>query len=245
MASELKPCPFCGVPEDELMILADPEEAFDNSGPSRRIQCAGCHIEAPFYPSRAEAIAAWNTRPAPVDANPLASNPVDDKIKPDINGKAPAATDTGLETVEHQYWHDQTQEWLPTGFPDRYRKDGSLVRELVTRSQAEELLAEAERRNAELERELTGVRNSYFEEKKARLADNATKDARIKELGEDVEWAQNAVLARQRHAEARCEALEAKLAVANDLVVRAQVIIPDHYVSWHRDARAVLGGKPS
>ncbi|WP_139975806.1 hypothetical protein [Ochrobactrum sp. CGA5] len=50
---------------------------------------------------------------------------------------APAATDTGLETVEHQYWRDQTQEWLPTGFPDRYRKDGFQVRELVTRSQAE------------------------------------------------------------------------------------------------------------
>ncbi len=53
---------------------------------------------------------------------------------------APAATDTGLVTVEHQYWRDQTQEWLSTGFPDRYRKDGFQVRELVTRSQAVELL---------------------------------------------------------------------------------------------------------
>ncbi len=60
----------------------------------------------------------------------------------------PAATDTGLETVEHQYWHTQTYEWLPTGFPDRYRKDGFLVRELVTRSQAVELLA-AERAEKE------------------------------------------------------------------------------------------------
>lgn len=80
---------------------------------------------------------------------------------------APAATDTGLETVEHQYWHDQTQEWLPTGFPDRYRKDGFLVRELVTRSQAEELLA-AER--AAQQRLLVEEANEDKEAIEAKLA---------------------------------------------------------------------------
>lgn len=74
---------------------------------------------------------------------------------------APAATDTGLETVEHQYWRDQTQEWLPTGFPDRYRKDGFQVRELVTRSQAAELLA-AERAENDEAYEL-GKRDGYSE----------------------------------------------------------------------------------
>ncbi len=34
-----------------------------------------------------------NTRPAPVDANPLASNPVDDKIAPDTDGKRDSASD--------------------------------------------------------------------------------------------------------------------------------------------------------
>lgn len=43
-------------------MFCDPDEGRDNSGPSRRIQCAGCHIEAPFYPTESEAIAAWNRR---------------------------------------------------------------------------------------------------------------------------------------------------------------------------------------
>ncbi|EXL07395.1 hypothetical protein BG46_10785 [Brucella anthropi] len=38
------------------------------------------------------------------DANPLASNPVDDKIAPDTDGNAPAATDTGLVTVLPLEW---------------------------------------------------------------------------------------------------------------------------------------------
>ena len=57
---ELKPCPFCG--SDEIMRLCDPAQGLDNSGPSRALSCAGCHIEAPFYDTEAEAIAAWNRR---------------------------------------------------------------------------------------------------------------------------------------------------------------------------------------
>ena len=59
----IAPCPFCG--SDEIMRFCDPTEAPDNSVPSRRLQCAGCHIEAPFYDTEAEAIAAWNTRSNP------------------------------------------------------------------------------------------------------------------------------------------------------------------------------------
>jgi len=62
MSATLKPCPFCNTSGEELMIFCDPEEGRDNSGPSRRIQCAGCHVEAPFYPTEADAIAAWNRR---------------------------------------------------------------------------------------------------------------------------------------------------------------------------------------
>ena len=58
----LKPCPFCGTSGEDLMLFCDPEEARDNSGPSRRVQCGGCHIEAPYYDTEAEAITAWNTR---------------------------------------------------------------------------------------------------------------------------------------------------------------------------------------
>lgn len=58
--SDLEPCPFCGSSGEELMMFCDPEEGRDNSGPSRRVQCAGCNIEAPFYSTEAEAISAWN-----------------------------------------------------------------------------------------------------------------------------------------------------------------------------------------
>lgn len=60
--AELRPCPFCGAWGAELMVFCDPEEGADNSGPSRRVQCGGCNVEAPFYDTRAEAIAAWNRR---------------------------------------------------------------------------------------------------------------------------------------------------------------------------------------
>ena len=97
---------------------------------------------------------------------------------------APAATDTGLETVEHQYWRDQTQEWLPTGFPDRYRKDGFQVRELVTRSQAEELLAaeRAKYRDA-MEKLVESQRETLVWQQRAinLKSDNAAKDKQLKE----------------------------------------------------------------
>jgi len=68
---DLKPCPFCG--GEELMLFCDPEEGRDNSGKSRRVQCAGCNVEAPFYSTAHEAIAAWNrrARPAPPQHQPF------------------------------------------------------------------------------------------------------------------------------------------------------------------------------
>lgn len=166
---------------------------------------------------------AMNTRPAPVDANPLASNPVDDKIAPDTDGNAPVAVDTGLETVEHQYWHDQTQEWLPTGFPDRYRKDGFLVRELVTRSQAEELLA-AER------------------EAQQRLLDI------IEEANDDKEALETQLAAAEKALEPFAEYGEDYF----DKDYNGKPLPDKQGVGWvylnyghFRKARAVLGGKPS
>ncbi len=147
----------------------------------------------------------------------------------------PAATDTGLVTVEHQYWHDQTQEWLPTGFPDRYRKDGFLVRELVTRSQAEKLLA-AERAEKEIaERNRDAARENFLTMQKSA--------AKLLE---------------------RAEALEAKLTAAHEALRTARdYLVSDlahekeafagyekssHIPEMERDIAeidAVLGGKPS
>nr|WP_278436718.1 hypothetical protein [Brucella anthropi] len=136
---------------------------------------------------------------------------------------------------------------------------------LCLRSQAVELLAEAERRNSELERELTGVRNSYFEEKKARLADNAALTARVKELEADVKREARSSTHNAQDCldeQLRAEALEAKLAAAERALEPFAEHANDRAVDdtgWRdketvkivvsigdlRKARAALGGKPS
>ena len=64
MSADLKPCPFCG--SDELHQF----EHSDNE-PSFGFQCIRCWMTSSQHASRAQAIAAWNTRaegPAPVSA---------------------------------------------------------------------------------------------------------------------------------------------------------------------------------
>ncbi|WP_266032714.1 Lar family restriction alleviation protein [Brucella intermedia] len=178
MASEMKPCPFCG--GSNLSFRSTPD--MDTDGKFHRISCNECGAGSRekfametcplFYE---ELRSAWNTRPAP------------------------AATDTGLVTVEHQYWHTQTYEWLPTGFPDRYRKDGFLVRELVTRSQAEELLA-AER------------------EAQQRLLDI------IEEANDDKEALEAKLAAKPTHQEATVMASELKLSFEFDRYVNGTLM---------------------
>ncbi len=171
---------------------------------------------------------------------------------------APAATDTGLETVEHQYWHTQTYEWLPTGFPDRYRKDGFLVRELVTRSQAEELLAAERARYVEASQRATNEESlkdtmhrgllRWKERAEKAEADNAAKDARLSEVENSLFDAKDIA----RNASSNCiywrgqtEALEAKLAAAVKALQEAdEALQADAIASAHAAIRAVLGGKP-
>ncbi|QGA58250.1 DUF3850 domain-containing protein [Brucella sp. 2280] len=80
------------------------------------------------------------TTPTPVDANSLASNPVGDKIALDTDGNAPAAADMGLVTVHTQVRFGQNDIWRNEVFVGE-RSRITERRELVTRSQAEELLA--------------------------------------------------------------------------------------------------------
>jgi len=52
--SEMKPCPFCG------------NQASFTGGENHRcnlVYCEDCHIETDCYPTSAEAVTAWNTRP--------------------------------------------------------------------------------------------------------------------------------------------------------------------------------------
>jgi len=198
---------------------------------------------------------------------------------------APAATVTGLVTVAQAYVNEDGEceeiAWIEGLFPH------PECIQLVTRSQAEELLAAERAEKEELRRAIMGEepdpdlqhgnflemaatlhracdgarkRAEYAEQRlgqseaelKQARADNAAKETRIKELEEEVEWAQNAVLARQRHAEARCETLEVKLAAAE----KAARSVEEWWLSEgmkHFDGapycifatRAVLGGKPS
>ncbi|WP_192800866.1 Lar family restriction alleviation protein [Brucella tritici] len=89
MASELLPCPFCNSDRITVHNIRDGQQAVCKD--------CGSHGKPVFHGPKGpeatwgEAVAAWNTRPAPVDANPLASNPVDDKIAPDTDGNAPVA----------------------------------------------------------------------------------------------------------------------------------------------------------
>ncbi|UWL62245.1 hypothetical protein NIK97_20565 [Brucella pseudintermedia] len=219
---------------------------------------------------------------------------------------APAATDTGLETVEYQVRSKLNGHWVKDNFLSQQLSPDTERRELVTRSQAEELLAaERARADANFDKvieqakraELAELKERWLKEMVAAIisnpigspkqlravedarralntpeaslyalyekeeliqraekaeADNAAKETRIKELEEEVEWAQNAVLARQRHAEARCETLEAKLAAAEKALERMvseydEVDLshdePPSMTSAVMEARAVLGGK--
>ncbi|WP_210268075.1 hypothetical protein [Brucella intermedia] len=157
MASELEPCPFCSKTmmlrsalwpsegDADAIIHADPTDCpmlgfSDGSADGSIIEKWNCSLSnEDDFPSDGSCVRCGSV---PRNANGLCNTCLDEDAERLENTRpATAATDTGLVTVGYQYWHDQTQEWLPTGFPDRYRKDGFLVRELVTRSQAVELLA--------------------------------------------------------------------------------------------------------
>ncbi|MRN43427.1 MULTISPECIES: hypothetical protein [unclassified Brucella] len=134
-------------------------------------------------------VGAINTRPAPVNANPLASNTVDDKIEPDTDGNAPAATDTGLVTawvtpreMLEAFGADDIREGSRAVLGDGIEEDEwedylevpvhaleKMLRELVTRSQAEELLA-AERALAETATRQNALLWKRNEALKAKLA---------------------------------------------------------------------------
>jgi len=267
MASELKPCPFCGGAA-KLLTYRICEDAMGAS-----VKCTSCQVSTTefedAYAPTADAIAAWNTRPAP------------------------AATDTGLETVEVQRLTRSCHDWLtiPPSKAAEYRSKGNIVRELCDRSQDEELLAA---KDAELRDALVDVRKyilrseaaqkELHSEKEARVgwmkiatqeqkrankaeADNAAQAARIKELEAELLSVRNWIDTEPVPA---VKALEAKLAAAekalepfadiSDLIAAEtegmaetdELVLHFHdyeFAKWpvslFRKARAVLGGKPS
>ncbi|MFK4060776.1 hypothetical protein [Brucella anthropi] len=160
---------------------------------------------------------------------------------------APAATVTGLVTVGFQC-SSNAVEWCETLIPKVREQHGYKIREVVTRSQAEELLA-AERAEKEM---LRGLLTSATydlaranDECGALTIDNAAKDARIKAF---VEYEQEAEGVKELYL-GQIEALEAKLAAAEK--VREAAIELDEAISddfnifgAQQKLRAALGGKP-
>ncbi|WP_043062336.1 Lar family restriction alleviation protein [Brucella anthropi] len=164
MASELELCPFCR----GKSYIKQVKDRHPNDGEWDAC-CEDCGATIPEGYTEEAAIRDWNTRPAP------------------------AATDTGLVTVMRQFrLTDRPDRPWGNGPAPEYLKDHSETRELVTRSQAVELLA-AER--AETERwhkkamdagvitHSDGTTAHPMRKERDDLkADNAAQAARIKEL---------------------------------------------------------------
>ncbi|WP_421565940.1 hypothetical protein [Ochrobactrum sp. EDr1-4] len=110
----------------------------------------------------------------------------------------PAAPVEGLETVEHQYWTPKS-EWKKGDkkFVLSAARSGETIRELVAKSQAEDIIA-AERGAQQRLLDIIEEANAEIESlevEKVRLenrllvleTDNAALTARVKELGEALE----------------------------------------------------------
>lgn len=158
---------------------------------------------------------------------------------------APAATDTGLVTVAFQHRridkYGVVGDWRPYK-RDLFGSDRIESRELVTRSQAEELLA-AERAKTERWHKKAmdagvivhsdGTTSHPMRKELDDLkTDNAAKDARVKELEADVKReAQSSTHNAQDclDEQLRAEALEAKLAAAEKALEPFAEYCGDHF----------------
>jgi hypothetical protein len=204
-------------------------------------------------------------------------SPVTEYIRADLcHRPAPADTDTGLETVAWQ--HQDYDEWHETRVPEYHKNRGKNVRELVTRSQAEAIIRDLETKilDAAISDRLDDEGAPLSWQERAEIAegiisdlkaDNAAKDARIKELEAALDsdpdgsglwrfWSKKSVEAHQqlRDKTKTIKALEAKLAAASELLRQSRKSLKrapfnllvgiDDFLAG-TEARAVLGGKPS
>ncbi|MCO7736394.1 hypothetical protein NJB95_07185 [Brucella intermedia] len=214
-----------------------------------------------------------NTRPAPVDSiapdtdgnepTHITYNPVymvtyegADPTRGYVYARedarpAPAATDTGLETVRKEYRFPMRDKWELQ--PKMFGMDAVEERFLVLRSQAEGLLA-AER---EAQQRLLDIIEEANDDKEALEADNAALTARIKELEDRLEFdpgggdridALESALEFSRHGR---ECVEAKLAAAEKVRKAAEHVVwfdwsdnDDDAVKAVSDLRSVLEGQP-
>ncbi|PJT14221.1 hypothetical protein CN880_21510, partial [Ochrobactrum sp. 720/2009] len=205
MASELKPCAHCdGAAE---LDYQQPFCAFPSGKMEKQvaIYCTECDVHmsmcySDFPEYNHDQMAAiltekWNTRPTPVAP-----------VSPDATGKCGELVTVAWESMDNKCDPDDKLV-----YEIKFPRNGD--KRLVYRSQAVELLAE---RDETIRRQDIALRGALREVKRLK-ADNAAKDARVKEL--ETEVAEATRRGEDQWAgwvkeEALRKALEAKLAAA-------------------------------
>jgi len=253
MASELEPCPFCSKTmmlrsalwpsegDADAIIHADPTDCpmlgfSDGSADGSIIEKWNCSLSnEDDFPSDGSCVRCGSV---PRNANGLCNTCLDEDAERLENTRttpvAPVSPDTDgkcgeLVTVAKQHRlirGGYPGSWQPYASPI-FSDDVFETRELVTRSQAEELLAaeielkqhwkdEAERFRIEFEKAAYDGLLTKARAEKAE-ADNAALNARVKKLEKDFYDADKSDLSARdllNDQDAKIEALEAKLAVA-------------------------------
>ncbi len=269
MASELEPCPFCSKTmmlrsalwpsegDADAIIHADPTDCpmlgfSDGSADGSIIEKWNCSLSnEDDFPSDGSCVRCGSV---PRNANGLCNTCLDEDAERLENTRpAPAATDTGLETVEYQFKPGGNDYWTNTtarNFPG-YKVKGWQTRELVDRSQVEVLIAHLQKelscRDALIKDHLGKIlhlENRVDEEAlRADQADEllAGRDVVIETQANSIDKLERKV----QHWQNKHDALEAKLAAAEKALEEAdEALQADAIASAHAAIRAVLGGKP-
>ncbi len=268
MASELKPCPFCG--SERAAPIPANKKSTERLFPI--VRCMGCFTDVPgktndFSLECTTAIERWNTRPTPVAP-----------VSPDATGKCGELETAGYGYVnslgELEYAAPTASEMRSTPLCLRSQAEKLLASERAEKEKIEAAWLEAEGiisdLKAELAEALRGNRYAQLERiavqraEKAE-ADNAALTARVKELEKERDHWREYSSGQGKLIESgvfvtndeyvRLTALEAKLAAAEEV---AQLVIqaeedksgdPNFYIlmmqTAYDKARAVLGGKTS
>ncbi|WP_247997713.1 hypothetical protein [Brucella tritici] len=218
MASELKPC-ICG---KTPRLNSKKGSAGITKTPFYREQIVcRCGVSSKIFKAPNKAVEAWNTR------------------------AAPAATDTGLETVGYV-----TPEWLAkhcSSHTINSNPSPAWTEAVVTSSQAEELLAEKDKEIAYWVKET----QRCLKYAQSLADDNAAKDARIKEIENEWRVAANLGSEVNRKLALQVVSLEAKLAAAEKVRKAAEHVVwfdwsdnDDDAVKAVSDLRSALEGQP-
>lgn len=279
MASELEPCPFCSKTmmlrsalwpsegDADAIIHADPTDCpmlgfSDGSADGSIIEKWNCSLSnEDDFPSDGSCVRCGSV---PRNANGLCNTCLDEDAERLENTRttpvAPVSPDTDgkcgeLVTVAQAHF-DEFGEFDDIAWIKGFHPHPECI-QLVTRSQAEELLAG---RDVVIETQANSIdklerKVRHWQERAEKAeADNAAQAARIKELENAL--LETAALLRARTAQA--EALEAKLAAAQEALEPFALISSEGVIKqetghvtvitcaeYFHKARAARGGKPS